>query len=84
MDHRRAPPRGPFGLKIPTGLRNVLIMLLMGLKRLMFFLFIGFAIFFIIQQPAEAAKVVRATGENASDWFGTAAGAFSKFIRSLF
>ena len=57
--------------------------LLMSLKRLVVFLCIAFAVFFVIQAPAEAAKLVRVTGEHAGDWFATAADSLSKFVSSL-
>lgn len=49
----------------------------------MFFLLMGFGIFFVINSPNEAAKLVRETGQNAGDWLGTAAESFSKFLKSL-
>lgn len=55
----------------------------MTLKRLLFFLFIAFAIFFVVKSPNEAARIVRETGESAGEWFSTAADSFSKFIKSL-
>ncbi|MBA2426321.1 MAG: hypothetical protein H0V60_04450 [Actinobacteria bacterium] len=55
----------------------------MNLKRLLLFCAIAFAVFFLIQAPAQAARLVKATGENAGEWFGTAASALSTFIKSL-
>lgn len=55
----------------------------MGLKRLLFFLGIGFLVFFLVQQPGEAAKLVRVTGENAKELFGAAGDAFVTFMKSL-
>ncbi len=55
----------------------------MNLKRLLFLLLMGFLIFFLVQAPGEAARLVKSTGENAGDWFTTAAEAFTKFLKSL-
>lgn len=55
----------------------------MNLKRLLFLLLMSFFVFFLVQAPGEAARLVKATGENAGDWFSTAAEAFTKFLRSL-
>jgi large-conductance mechanosensitive channel len=49
----------------------------------MFFLFVAFAIFFVVKSPNEAARIVRETGESAGEWLSTAADSFSKFIKSL-
>ena len=55
----------------------------MSFKRLVLFLLIGFLVFFLVQSPGEAARLVKATGESAGDWFETAANAFNKFLSSL-
>jgi hypothetical protein len=55
----------------------------MNVKRLLWYTGIAFGLFFLIQAPAEAARLVKATGENAGDWFTTAAAAFSTFLQSL-
>ena len=55
----------------------------MNLKRLLFLLLMGFFVFFLVQAPGEAARPVKSTGENAGDWFTTAAEAFTKFLKSL-
>jgi hypothetical protein len=47
------------------------------------FLLIGFLVFFLIQAPNEAARLVKSTGESAGDWFATAAEAFTRFLKSL-
>jgi hypothetical protein len=56
----------------------------MNLRKVALYLFIAFAVFFVIQSPAEAAAIVRATGENAGEWFTTAAEALTRFVKSLF
>jgi hypothetical protein len=56
----------------------------MNVRKLALYLCIAFAIFFVIQSPGEAASIVRATGENAGEWFTTAAHAFTRFLESLF
>ncbi len=58
-------------------------MLRMGLKRVMWLMVIGFGIFFLIESPNEAAKLVKMTGESAGEWLSTAANSLSKFVRSL-
>ncbi len=55
----------------------------MNLKRLLWYTALAFGVFFLVQAPAEAARLVKATGENAGDLFTTAAQAFSTFIQSL-
>jgi large-conductance mechanosensitive channel len=56
----------------------------MNVRKMALYLFIAFAVFFVIQSPGEAAAIVRATGENAGEWFTTAAEAFTRFLNSLF
>lgn len=55
----------------------------MSLKRLALYLGVAFLVVFVIQSPSEAAKVVKAAGESASEWFSVASSAFAKFLRSL-
>jgi hypothetical protein len=55
----------------------------MNLKRLVMLGLLAFAIFFIVQAPAEAARVVKITGETLGDWLGAIADSLSKFIKSL-
>ena len=55
----------------------------MTLKRVLLYLFIAFGIFFLIESPAEAAKLVQSLGENAGEWFNTAAHSLGKFLKSL-
>jgi hypothetical protein len=55
----------------------------MSLKRLALYLGVAFLIVFIVQSPSEAAKVVKAAGESASEWFSVASSAFAKFLKSL-
>ena len=55
----------------------------MSLKRLSFLLLLGFGLFFLTQQPGEAAKLVKLTGENAQELFSTAGDAFIEFMTSL-
>ncbi len=52
-------------------------------KKALTYLLIAFGVVFLIQSPNEAAKLVRVTGETAGDWFGTAAGSLSQFVKSL-
>ena len=55
----------------------------MTLKRLLFFLFVAFAVMFVVKSPNEAAHLVRQTGQSALVWFATAAYSFSQFLNSL-
>ncbi len=55
----------------------------MRLKRLLWYLAIAFVIFFMIEAPAEAARVVKTTGETATEWLGAAATSLSTFVKSL-
>ena len=63
--------------------RQAYDVLLMSLKRVMWFLLIGFGVFFLIESPGEAARLVKMTGESAGEWLSTAADSLSKFVRSL-
>ena len=56
----------------------------MSLKKIIGLLLVGFFIFFIIQSPEEAARVVKATGENLGDILGSMASSFSDFLTQLF
>lgn len=55
----------------------------MGLKKLAFWLFVAFALFFLINSPKQAAAVVESLGENAGEWFGTAGRSLARFLQSL-
>lgn len=55
----------------------------MSLKRVLTLGAVAFGIFFLVQSPAEAARLVKITGEHAGEWFGQAAESFSKFLRTL-
>jgi hypothetical protein len=55
----------------------------MRVKKLLWFGLIAFAIFFVIQSPAEAARLVKVTGEEAGDWLAEAAQSLSKFVKTL-
>ncbi|MDQ4145785.1 MAG: hypothetical protein M3198_18970 [Actinomycetota bacterium] len=55
----------------------------MNLKRLLWFLLLAFLVFFLVQAPGEAARLVKITGEYAGEWFSTAAESFTKFLKSL-
>jgi hypothetical protein len=52
----------------------------MKLKKAGFYLLMAFVVFFVIQSPADAARIVKSTGENAGEWFHTAAEAFTRFV----
>ncbi len=49
----------------------------------MWYLLLGMLGFFVIQQPQEAADLVKETGENAQELFSAAGTAFVRFMQSL-
>jgi hypothetical protein len=55
----------------------------MSLKRLLFFLCMAFAVFFVITKPAAAAHFVKEAGESLGQWMETAASSLIKFFKSL-
>jgi hypothetical protein len=55
----------------------------MRVKKLLLLGLIAFGVFFVIQSPAEAARLVKVTGESAGDWLEAAAKALTKFLRTL-
>jgi hypothetical protein len=55
----------------------------MSFKRLLWLLLLAFMLFFVVQSPAQAAEVVRSTGQALGDWLGTLAEALSRFVKSL-
>ena len=55
----------------------------MRFKKLLTFGLIAFGLFFLIQSPTEAARLVKVTGESAGEWFQTAAQSLSKFVKTL-
>jgi hypothetical protein len=55
----------------------------MSLKRLTWLLLLGFALFFLVQSPTEAAEVVKVTGQSAGELLGAAAESLSRFVKSL-
>lgn len=55
----------------------------MSFKKLLTLGVVAFGLFFLIQSPAEAARLVKVTGESAGDWFETVAGSLSKFVKTL-
>jgi hypothetical protein len=56
----------------------------MSLKRLLTFLLVGFFLFFMVQAPADAARVVQTAGEGLGDVLSSLAHGFTKFLRSMF
>ena len=55
----------------------------MSLKRLLFFLCIMFAVFFVVTKPAAAAHFVKEAGESIGQWLETGASSLVKFFKSL-
>lgn len=58
-------------------------MLLVSLKKVTYISLVAFGLFFMVQSPDEAARVVRVTGENTKDLLGEAGGALIRFVTSL-
>jgi hypothetical protein len=55
----------------------------MSLKRVVWFLIILFALFFIMKSPGEAAHVVRSAWGTVGDWLGDLANSLRTFIARL-
>lgn len=55
----------------------------MRFKKLVTFGLVAFAVFFVVQSPAEAARLVKITGESAGDWLEDAADSLTRFLRAL-
>lgn len=55
----------------------------MRFKKLLMFGFIAFGLFFLVQSPAEAARLVKITGENAGEWAEEVAQSLSQFLKTL-
>lgn len=50
---------------------------------MMWLMMLAFGVFFLIESPGEAAKLVKMTGETAREWLTHAAASLSTFVRSL-
>ncbi|HWC14628.1 MAG TPA: hypothetical protein VG929_08530 [Actinomycetota bacterium] len=55
----------------------------MRAKKLLTLGLIAFGVFFLVQEPAEAARLVRATGETAGEWFEAVATSLTRFVKTL-
>jgi hypothetical protein len=55
----------------------------MNLKRLMSLALVAFLIFFIVQSPNEAARVIKVTGETMGSWLSEIADSLTRFLSSL-
>lgn len=55
----------------------------MTFKKVLFYLLIAFAVFFLVQSPRQAAELVESLGENAGEWFSVAGRSLAKFLASL-
>jgi cell shape-determining protein MreC len=55
----------------------------MNLKRLMSLAVVAFLIFFIVQSPNEAARVIKVTGETMGSWLSEIADSLTRFLSSL-
>lgn len=55
----------------------------MRFKKLLTFGLVAFGVFFLVQAPAEAARLVKATGETAGEWFEVVAFSLTKFVKTL-
>lgn len=58
-------------------------MLLVSFRRFLWVFVLLLLITFVVRQPGEAARVVKVAGENAGEWFSTAADSFTKFLKNL-
>jgi hypothetical protein len=79
--------RGQNGISNPTAIRGRAGFASysdgMTLKKLLWFALLAFFIFFVVQSPGEAARVVRVTGETLGDWFGAIFQSFTRFLSNL-
>ena len=55
----------------------------MNLRKAAWYLLLALVVVFVVNQPDEAAHLVKVTGENAKEWFGVASDAFTKFLGNL-
>jgi hypothetical protein len=55
----------------------------MSLKKVVVMAVAAFGLFFLVQSPAEAARLVKITGENAGDWLQTVAHSMAQFLKTL-
>ena len=55
----------------------------MTLRKTAWYFLLALLVVFVVNQPNEAAHLVKVTGENAKEWFGAASDAFTKFLGSL-
>jgi hypothetical protein len=55
----------------------------MSLKKLLMFGALAFGLFFLVEAPGEAARLVKATGESAGEWFETVASSLAQFVKTL-
>jgi len=55
----------------------------MSLKRLLWFGVLAFGLFFLVESPVEAARLVKVTGEGAGEWLAEVAESMSKFVKNL-
>jgi hypothetical protein len=55
----------------------------MTLRKILWVLFILFVLFFIISSPAQAAHVVKVTGETLGEWLSALFSSLSKFVTRL-
>ncbi|MGH2819816.1 MAG: hypothetical protein ACRDJ5_04090 [Actinomycetota bacterium] len=56
----------------------------MGLKKILALVLWGFVLFFLVQAPAEAGRLVRATGETAGEWFGAVSSLLVDLLNGVF
>ena len=55
----------------------------MSLKRVLWLAMLAFLMFFIVQAPAEAARVVKVTGESLGSWISAIAESLLEFVKTL-
>lgn len=55
----------------------------MSLKRLLLFGLLAFGVFFLVESPNEAARLVKVTGEGAGEWLEQVAHSLTTFVKTL-
>lgn len=55
----------------------------MSFKRVLWLFLLLLIVAFVVREPGDAARVVKVAGENAGEWFSTAADSFTKFLKNL-
>lgn len=59
------------------------MMFVVSFKRVLWIFFLLLVVAFVVREPGDAARVVKVAGENAGEWFSTAAESFTTFLKNL-